>query len=252
MFTLLASHALVPRPWLHHAVSWGLHVATAASLYVLLLRRVSNHGWRHADGAAFVLAALFLLHPVTAEAYVWINGRSDLLAGFWLAMPTSPSATGWTLIPMTRCSARMACAGGTQRETSSGPSPWEAHLMSTIRCVPKSGGSSSSGQARPSPVNNGSSCRSPQRPWRVQGHRNRRAHSAWARPFSRRNPGRCRLTPEGPAHTRSGPWLWSRCPRLHSKPRSDPNYTYSIRFRCQRHPNSTMMKRWGDPEEPET
>lgn len=86
MFTLLASHALVPRPWLHHAVSWSLHVVTAASLYVLLLRRVSKHGWRHADGAAFVLAALFLLHPVTVETYVWINGRSDLLAGFWLAM----------------------------------------------------------------------------------------------------------------------------------------------------------------------
>lgn len=86
MFTLLASHALVPRPWLHHAVSWGLHVLTAASLYILLLRRVTKHGWRHAHGAMFVLVALFLLHPVTVEAYVWINGRSDLLAGLWLTV----------------------------------------------------------------------------------------------------------------------------------------------------------------------
>ena len=30
------------------------------------------------------LAALFFLHPVHVESYVWINGRSDLLAGFWL------------------------------------------------------------------------------------------------------------------------------------------------------------------------
>jgi len=86
MFTLLATHALVPSPWLHHAVSWGLHVLTAASLYVLLLRRVAKHDWQHANGAMLVLVALFLLHPVTVESYVWINGRSDLLAGFWLAV----------------------------------------------------------------------------------------------------------------------------------------------------------------------
>jgi len=48
-----------------------------------------------------------------------------------------------------------------------------ARLIWTIRCVPKSGGSSSSGRARPSPVNNGPSCRSLQRPWRVQKHRTR-------------------------------------------------------------------------------
>jgi hypothetical protein len=86
MFTLLATHALAPRPWLHHAVSWALHVLTAAALYVLLLRRVSKHGWQHAGGTALALVALFLLHPVTVESYVWINGRSDLLAGFWLAV----------------------------------------------------------------------------------------------------------------------------------------------------------------------
>lgn len=86
MFTLLASHALVPSPWLHHAVSWGLHVLTAASLYILLLRRVAKRDWQHANGAMLVLVALFLLHPVTVESYVWINGRSDLLAGLWLVV----------------------------------------------------------------------------------------------------------------------------------------------------------------------
>ena len=53
------------------------------------------------------LAALFFLHPVHVESYVWINGRSDLLGGFWLvalafvlakAKDSSSSRVGPTLV----------------------------------------------------------------------------------------------------------------------------------------------------------
>ena len=88
MFTLLATHLLVPRPWLHHALSWLLHAGTSLLLFGLL--RASGPAARPArdltnDLAAAGLAALFFVHPVHVESYVWINGRSDLLGGFWLA-----------------------------------------------------------------------------------------------------------------------------------------------------------------------
>jgi hypothetical protein len=87
MLTLIATHLLAPEPWLHHAVSWLLHAATSLLLFVVLRGQVSTAS--DADPAtkdvvAAGLAALFFLHPVHVESYVWINGRSDLLAGFWL------------------------------------------------------------------------------------------------------------------------------------------------------------------------
>jgi hypothetical protein len=89
MLTLLGTHLLVPEPWLHHATSWLLHVATTVLLFAALRRQfledVDPAGKRGATTVAALLSALFFLHPVHAEAYVWINGRSDLLAGFWLA-----------------------------------------------------------------------------------------------------------------------------------------------------------------------
>lgn len=88
MFTLIATHLLAPKPWLHHAVSWLLHAAT--SLLVFALLRSSGPAARPVtdvtnEVVAAGLAGLFFLHPVHVESYVWINGRSDLLAGFWLA-----------------------------------------------------------------------------------------------------------------------------------------------------------------------
>jgi len=88
MFTLIATHLLTPRPWLHHAVSWLLHAATSLLLFALLRRsgpaaRPVEDGTN--DLVAAGLAALFFVHPVHVESYVWINGRADLLAGFWLA-----------------------------------------------------------------------------------------------------------------------------------------------------------------------
>lgn len=88
MLTLLGTHLLVPRPWLHHTVSWLLHGATTLLLFAALSRQLVGVGKgseREADVASALAAAIFFLHPVSVEAYVWINGRSDLLAGFWLA-----------------------------------------------------------------------------------------------------------------------------------------------------------------------
>ncbi len=87
MWTLIATHLLAPAPWLHHAVSWLLHAATSLILFVVLRSQTpaaSNVDHATSDVVAAGLAALFFLHPVHVESYVWINGRSDLLAGFWL------------------------------------------------------------------------------------------------------------------------------------------------------------------------
>lgn len=95
MFTLLLSHALVPAPWLHHLLSWVLHIATGALLYLALLRQESPSDRRSADAVMLVLTGLFVLHPVTVEAYVWINGRSDLVAGFLLAAMAVVLSNRW-------------------------------------------------------------------------------------------------------------------------------------------------------------
>lgn len=85
MLTLLVSHALVPRPWLHHLLSWAMHMATGALLYVAMLRQERFKERLVAPTVVLFLTALFLLHPVAVETYVWINGRSDLVAGLCLA-----------------------------------------------------------------------------------------------------------------------------------------------------------------------
>lgn len=87
MLTLIATHLLAPEPWLHHAVSWFLHAATSLLLFAVLRSQspsAPNADEVTNDFVAAGLAALFFLHPVHVESYVWINGRSDLLAGFWL------------------------------------------------------------------------------------------------------------------------------------------------------------------------
>ncbi|MEM7434394.1 MAG: hypothetical protein AAF436_04510 [Myxococcota bacterium] len=86
MLTLVGTHLLSPRPWLHHLIGWLLHAVASALLFVTLRQQLgaAAETSRPVQASAF-LAALFFMHPVQVEAYVWINGRSDLLAGFWLA-----------------------------------------------------------------------------------------------------------------------------------------------------------------------
>jgi len=81
MITLVAVHAATGSPLAHHVLGWALHLATALLLWLALGRACGGR-----DGVRRWLTALFALHPVGVEAYVWINGRSDLVAGAILAL----------------------------------------------------------------------------------------------------------------------------------------------------------------------
>jgi hypothetical protein len=105
MFTLLFPHALVPQPWLHHVVGLLIHLATGAFLLVALLRQTPPQAHSSSRTVCTVLTALFLLHPVAVETFVFINGRSDLVAGLCLAglavvlSRTSPNRPSrWALV----------------------------------------------------------------------------------------------------------------------------------------------------------
>jgi hypothetical protein len=62
--------------WGYHLTSWLLHLACVALVYLLALRLLPPSS----SGYALLAAALFGTQPHLAEAYVWINGRSDPLA----------------------------------------------------------------------------------------------------------------------------------------------------------------------------
>jgi hypothetical protein len=80
MISLIAVQALVgPAPWAHHLVSLLLHGMAVALLVLALRRRGAAPGWQLLGGAVVAL------HPALGEAWLWINGRSDVLAGVWLA-----------------------------------------------------------------------------------------------------------------------------------------------------------------------
>ena len=93
MASLIVVQALDPHaPWAHHLLSLALHVTSALGL-LFACRRLRGAddfsplaGPRsRIDTVPLLVAAAFALHPVTIEAYAWINGRSDVLAGAWLA-----------------------------------------------------------------------------------------------------------------------------------------------------------------------
>jgi len=76
MVTLVATHVAAPSPVAHRIVSLFLH-----ALVVLLLL-----SWERRHASAWTLAvAAFALHPALAEAWLYVNGRSDLVAGLCLA-----------------------------------------------------------------------------------------------------------------------------------------------------------------------
>jgi len=97
MLTLAANHAvggLDVRGY--HAVNIGLHIAGALLLFGFARHLIRTHGFgaragaRHADGLAFVAAALFLLHPIQTESVTYIVQRAEILAalavlgGLWV------------------------------------------------------------------------------------------------------------------------------------------------------------------------
>ena len=56
-----------------------LHVGTAMVFHELALRCLGSRG------AAFTVAALFLVHPTRVESVAWLSERKDVLAGFFAA-----------------------------------------------------------------------------------------------------------------------------------------------------------------------
>lgn len=111
MLSLIAVQATRPAPWLHHLVSLALHAVCVLGLY-LALRRM--RGRTSFDVESALLSAAFALHPVTIEAYGWINGRSDVLAGAFLMglacqLPFRAEASPWrNLVGVAVCAAGAA------------------------------------------------------------------------------------------------------------------------------------------------
>lgn len=61
------------RPFAYHATNLALHLAVVALLYALIRRLLP-------ESPAWFAALVFGVSPHLAEAHVWINGRSDLVA----------------------------------------------------------------------------------------------------------------------------------------------------------------------------
>lgn len=70
--TMVSLFGTEPAP--HHALNVFLH-ALNACLLLLLLRRMTDQGWR-----AFAVALLFAIHPLHAESVAWITERKDVLS----------------------------------------------------------------------------------------------------------------------------------------------------------------------------
>ncbi len=67
------------RPPGHHLVSLLLHAAAAVLLFL------AWRGMTGAAGPAFLVAALFALHPLHVESVAWVAERKDVLLGFcWM------------------------------------------------------------------------------------------------------------------------------------------------------------------------
>lgn len=74
--TLLLVHAAIgPLAWLHHLVSLALHLTLVGLLFLLDRRHNRGSTW-----VGLFVCAVLALHPAVGEAWLWINGRSDLLA----------------------------------------------------------------------------------------------------------------------------------------------------------------------------
>jgi tetratricopeptide (TPR) repeat protein len=65
------------RPYPHHAVNLGWHIASTVVLF-LVLRRMTGEDWRPA-----LVAALFGLHPLHVESVAWVSERKDVTSTFF-------------------------------------------------------------------------------------------------------------------------------------------------------------------------
>ena len=98
MLVLVSTHVIAQSALLHHLVGWLLHV-TVAGLLLLALRQTLLRAGEPVGCTPWCLATIFLLHPVGVEAYVWINGRSDLMAGVFVMLAALVSLEAGSLEP---------------------------------------------------------------------------------------------------------------------------------------------------------
>lgn len=77
---------LGPAAWHFHLVSILLHLGAVVFAY-LITKRLSG-----STNVALLAAALFALHPINAEAVLWVSARKDLLSGFFFL------ASLWTFL----------------------------------------------------------------------------------------------------------------------------------------------------------
>lgn len=64
-------------PRVYHATNAVFHIANAV-LLLLILSRLTGQRWR-----AFVVAALFAVHPLHVESVAWVSERKDVLSAFF-------------------------------------------------------------------------------------------------------------------------------------------------------------------------
>jgi hypothetical protein len=63
-------------PWAFHCANLGLHIASAGVVFAFLRRFAT-------DGAAWIGAVVFAIHPVQVETVAWASGGRDLLSGLF-------------------------------------------------------------------------------------------------------------------------------------------------------------------------
>jgi tetratricopeptide (TPR) repeat protein len=86
----------------HHLTSAVIHGLNALLLFVALARLTGS------AGRAFVVAALFAVHPLRAESVAWVSERKDVLSGFffmltliaWQAHAVRPGARRLALVAL--------------------------------------------------------------------------------------------------------------------------------------------------------
>ena len=111
MMTFLPGHVLGLGPMFERIVSLALHLGTV----FLLARVVEGLGERPA--AAWLVAALFGVHPGVSEVVAWISGRQDLLPGLLAVGALAavvrgrPWVAGALLVPTPFCKESFVLAG---------------------------------------------------------------------------------------------------------------------------------------------
>ena len=74
---MLDSQIYGPKPWGYHLTNVLLHAATTVILF-LALRRMTGNLW-----ASALVALLFAIHPLRAEAVAWVGERKSPLSGLF-------------------------------------------------------------------------------------------------------------------------------------------------------------------------